>query len=260
MSDVIELSCQTYGAGVPTLVLHGFTGSHAAMGGLMAGLSGRRLIAPDLIGHGKSPAPGAIEPYRVSAQIAQLDALLDRLGHPVVDLIGYSMGARLALSYAVTRQARVRRLILLSGRAGIDDPQARAARMEADEALADRIEAEGVPAFARRWAALPIFATQSPAVRAAQHAIRIKQRATGLANSLRGFGAGAMPPVHACLSALNTPTCLIAGALDEKFTRLAHAMAGRLPMAEVHGLARVGHAVHLEAPARVAAIVNAWLG
>jgi 2-succinyl-6-hydroxy-2,4-cyclohexadiene-1-carboxylate synthase len=220
------------------------------------GLSGR-LITPDLIGHGRSPAPADVAAYRVDSQVAQLDHLLTANACDAVDVIGYSMGARLALSFAVARPARIRRLVLISGRAGIADAALRAQRIEADERLAGQIEAEGVEAFARRWGRLPIFATQPADVRAAQHAIRCTHHAAGLANSLRGFGAGAMPPLHEQLARVSMPVCLIAGGLDEKFVGLAHAMNRRLPHARVHVIDGVGHAVHLEAPDRVARLINA---
>lgn len=223
-----------------------------------AGLTGQ-ISAPDLIGHGASPAPLNIAQYRVDAQIAQLGAVLDSLGAAPIDLIGYSMGARLALSFALARPHRVRRLVLLSGRAGIDDAEARAARIACDEALADGIERDGIEAFATRWAALPIFASQSTDIRATQHAVRTRQRPTGLANSLRGFGAGAMPPLHARLPALVLPVCLVAGALDPKFVGLTEGLAAALPDAEQHVIERVGHAMHLEAPLKTAVIVNTFL-
>jgi 2-succinyl-6-hydroxy-2,4-cyclohexadiene-1-carboxylate synthase len=223
-----------------------------------AGLTGQ-ISAPDLIGHGASPAPLHIAQYRVDAQIAQLVAVLDGLGAAPVDLIGYSMGARLALSLALARPHRVRRLVLLSGRAGIDDADARAARVARDEALGDRIERDGIQAFATRWATLPIFASQTAPVRAAQHAVRLAQRATGLAQSLRGFGAGAMPPLHTRLASVTLPVCLVAGALDPKFVGLAQGLTASLPDAELHVIERVGHAMHLEAPQQTAAIVNTFL-
>ena len=70
------------------------------------------------------------------------------------------MGGRLALALALRIPQRVRRLVLVSASPGLADAGERAARRAADEALADRIEAIGVEAFAREWAAQPLFAGQ----------------------------------------------------------------------------------------------------
>ena len=61
--------------------------------------------------------------------------------------LGYSMGGRFALNVALRHPGQVRRLVLVSATAGIDDPEERAARRRADEDLAGRIGTEGVAAF-----------------------------------------------------------------------------------------------------------------
>ena len=73
---------------------------------------------------------------------------------------------------------------------GSPTPAERAARRAADEALADRIEAIGVEAFAREWAAQPLFAGQPPEVAAAAHADRLRRSAAEHAAQLRGLGTG----------------------------------------------------------------------
>ena len=67
--------------------------------------------------------------------------------------------------------------MLISASPGLADDGERAARRAADEALADRIEAIGVEAFAREWAAQPLFAGQPPEVAAAAHADRLRRSA-----------------------------------------------------------------------------------
>src|SRR5262249_26256974 len=118
--------------------------------------------------------------------------------------------------------------------------------------LAAFIERAGVPAFVDRWEALPLWASQArlpAAVRAAQRAQRLQNRAPGLANSLRGLGTGAQAPLHERLAELPMPVLLIAGALDAKFRALASEMAAALPAAHLALVPDAGHAVHLEQPA-----------
>ena len=84
----------------------------------------------------------------------------------------------------------VRALVLVSASPGLADAEERAARRAADDALADRIEAIGAEAFAREWAAQPLFAGQPAAVAALAHEDRLRRSAAEHAAQLRGLGTG----------------------------------------------------------------------
>ena len=86
-------------------------------------------------------------------------------------LVGYSMGGRVALHVALAHPDRVTALALIGAQAGIDDPAERAERIAADEALADRIESDGIEWFAGYWADRPLFATQRHRLSAEQRAL-----------------------------------------------------------------------------------------
>jgi 2-succinyl-6-hydroxy-2,4-cyclohexadiene-1-carboxylate synthase len=247
----------------PVVLLHGFTGSGETWGPLAATLHGYATIAVDLAGHGRSDAPADPARYALTRFADDLHRLLDTLGVERAALLGYSMGARAALQFALAHPERLSALLLESASPGLASPEERAARVAADAALADAIEREGVESFVDRWERLPLWASQGalPAsVRAALRAQRLTNRATGLANSLRGAGAGAVPPLLGRLHALRMPTLLVAGALDEKYVEYARAMAGVLPDATVEIVAGAGHAVHLERPEALAAAVRRFLG
>lgn len=102
---------------VPVLLLHGYgvdfdinwrqTGWPQAFGA-----AGRRLIGPDLRGHGSSDKPVDGGLYLPEHFVADLLAILDGLGADRVDLVGYSLGARLSWELALTAPERVRRLVL----------------------------------------------------------------------------------------------------------------------------------------------------
>ena len=76
----------------------------------------------------------------------------------------------------------------------------------------------------------------------------------GLANSLRGMGAGAQPSLHDELAALERPVCLVVGEEDRKFQGIAEDLAARLPRARVELVPEAGHAAHLENPRAFAEI------
>jgi 2-succinyl-6-hydroxy-2,4-cyclohexadiene-1-carboxylate synthase len=251
------------GEGFPLLLLHGFTGSRQNWAAHLSAFAAlRRVIAPDLIGHGASPAPPDVAAYTMERCVADLLALLDHLGIAQTDLLGYSMGGRVALQLTAAAPHRVRRLILESAAPGISDPGERAARVASDHALAAQIEAQGMAWFADYWAAIPLFASQAtlpPAVRAAQRAHRLAQRPHGLANSLRGMGAGAQTSLWERLDQITTPTLLISGALDAKYVQIGTQMATLLPHAQQIIVPNAGHTVHLEQPQAFREIVVEYL-
>ena len=144
----------------------------------------------------------------------------------------------------------------VSASPGLADRGERAARREADAALADRIEAIGAEAFAREWAAQPLFAGQPAAVAAAAHTDRLRRSAAEHAAQLRGLGTGVMPPLWDRLGELAMPVTLVVGERDAKFVAVAERMRARLPAAELVVVPGVGHAVALEAPAAVAAVLG----
>lgn len=232
------------------VLLHGFTQTGRSWGPTIAALGGERYraLAPDLRGHGT-----AADARPVSFDAVRDDVLA--LAPERFALAGYSMGGRIALSLALAAPERVARLALVGASPGIADTAERSARRTADEALADRIEGEGIEAFAAHWSALPLFADQPADVAAAAHATRLAQSPAGLAAALRGLGTGAMESLWERLPQLTIPVALIVGERDAKFRAIAERMAAVLPDAALHVVPGVGHAVQLEAPDAVAALL-----
>lgn len=253
--DGLRYAVAVAGNGPPVLLVHGFTGRGSSWSGLGRALraAGHRTIAPDLPGHGRSGI--ADDPCRITVERTadDLAALLDRLGAAPAHVVGYSLGARVALRLAVVHSASVRRLVLESPSAGIADAQERAARHDADERLARRIEKGGIGTFVDEWESQPIFASQATTLTHATLARlrrqRLANRAEGLAASLRGAGQGSMEPLFDRLAAVRSPTLVIAGALDPVGLARARTVAGLIPTARLAVVAGAGHTPHLERPA-----------
>jgi pimeloyl-ACP methyl ester carboxylesterase len=110
--------------GVPVLLVHGLSmssGTWAAAGWLSAlDRAGRAWLAPDLRGHGRSPKPHDPAEYGPERLVADLLGVLDAVGADEADVIGYSVGAELALELALRSPAHVRRLV--AGGVGRDRP------------------------------------------------------------------------------------------------------------------------------------------
>ncbi|MSQ41636.1 MAG: 2-succinyl-6-hydroxy-2,4-cyclohexadiene-1-carboxylate synthase [Dehalococcoidia bacterium] len=261
--DGLALNVERAGEGPPLVLLHGFTGDAGGWSALAAQLAPEfTTLAMEIVGHGASDAPAAPERYRMRRAVDDLVALLRACGHERAAWLGYSMGGRVALQVAVHRSEAVSALVLEGASPGLADAAERARRVASDEALAQRIERDGVPAFVDEWEAQPLFATQAAlptATRAAIRAGRLANRATGLANSLRGMGAGAQEPLHGRLGAVRVPALLLAGALDARYTAIAREMAQALPDATMQVIEGAGHAAHVERPREFGERVLAFL-
>jgi pimeloyl-ACP methyl ester carboxylesterase len=145
---------------LPLLVLHhGFTGCATCdwvETGVVAALTAanRTVIAPDARGHGGSDKPHQPSAYGEARMACDLIQLIDTLAFPQIDLLGFSMGAVVALLAATTDQ-RIRRLAIVGVGAGVVElggvdrralpPDALAAALVADDPTA--IENPAAAAF-----------------------------------------------------------------------------------------------------------------
>jgi 2-succinyl-6-hydroxy-2,4-cyclohexadiene-1-carboxylate synthase len=260
----LEFNVEIDGSGPPLLVLHGFTGSVRAWAEVRPALAAfARGIWVDAIGHGRSAAPAQPERYSLDWSTCDLTALLDALQLDAVDLLGYSMGGRAALHFSVHAPERVRRLILESASAGLEDDTERSERAESDNALADRIQRAGIAAFIAEWERLPLLQPAehvSMAARAEQHVQRLQNNPLGLANSLRGMGTGQQTPLWSRLPRVQQPVLLIVGAQDGRYRQIAERMQSLLPCAELAVVPDAGHITHLDQPARFVDLVKTGLG
>ena len=146
------------GDGEPIVCFHGFSESSYTWDSI--NLPGYRLIRIDLIGHGDSDIPEEDEAYTIPKMIEDLHTVIYHMVGDRYYLMGYSMGARIALSYALQYNSEIQGLILESGSVGIASDAERAERRKADEELAHHIEHNDGAWFASRWAEAPIFESQ----------------------------------------------------------------------------------------------------
>lgn len=259
----ITLHVRTIGQGPPLMLLHGFTGSLRSWEPFFPSWSRHyQLIAVDLIGHGESDAPEEAARYSMAHAAEDLAAVLDALGLPAAAVLGYSMGGRVALSFAMLKPERVSAVVLESSSPGLASPEERKARLRQDEALACRIEQEGIERFTAYWEDLPLFATlkeQPEEIQRRIRRIRLNQRPHGLANSLRGMGTGVQPSWWDRLDAFTKPALLIAGERDEKFMHIARRMNARMKNSTFIPVSGAGHMVHVEQSARFDTIVREYL-
>lgn len=245
----VDYHVETHGSGEPLLLLHGFSGSGTNWAAQVEAFAPHfNVITVDLPGHGHTASPADPARYGVEYVAADLVVILDALGFPSAHLLGYSMGGRLALYTALYAPRRINRLILESASPGLKTAAEREARIASDEALAQRIETQGIPAFAAYWTSLPLFATQSLETRQRLHDQRLHNNPQGLANSLRGMGTGAQPSLWQRFGELSIPTLLLCGELDTKFAAIHAEMHALIPQSTLITIPGAGHTIHAEQP------------
>jgi 2-succinyl-6-hydroxy-2,4-cyclohexadiene-1-carboxylate synthase len=253
----VPLHAEVRGSGPPLVLVHGFTQTGrlwGRFGDLLA--DSYTLIAVDLPGHGDS----ASERSDLAATAGLVaEAARTTIGDRGCALLGYSLGARVALQVAIGGHMPLRGLVLIGATAGIEDPDARRSRRRADDTLADELAASGdVEGFVDAWLQNPMFERLASGD-AAGRSERLRNSATGLASSLRQCGVGTQEPLWDLLPTITSPVLALAGTDDTRFASSSLRVAGLVP----HGVAALvpggGHAVHLAQPEQTSRMVRHWI-
>jgi 2-succinyl-6-hydroxy-2,4-cyclohexadiene-1-carboxylate synthase len=243
--------------GVPALLLHGFTGGPASWRAVAEALDPPRpLFAPPLPGH----CGAAIDPDAPFAAIAEtLLAAPSRLGWETFEIVGYSLGARVALSLLVEHPRGIAGACLIGVRPGLARPAERARRREQDAERARALRRDGLDAFLEAWEREPLFETQArlPAPTLdEQRRIRRSHDAEALAASLEGLGLAAMPNYTPRLGVIAVPTTLVVGEHDVRFAEVARGMISSIVGGRLVVVDGAGHNVVLERPDAVADLLS----
>jgi 2-succinyl-6-hydroxy-2,4-cyclohexadiene-1-carboxylate synthase len=234
----------------PLLLLHGFTGSPESFTRVKARLDpGRRVLVPALLGHDSSTS-STLE-LTFEAEVDRIAALVRGADLEGVHVLGYSLGARMALGLIVRHRALFARATLIGVNPGLDGDALRAQRALDDERWCRLIDNEGVAAFADAWQNQPLFASQarlSCDLLDEQRRIRISHDPAGLVAALRQLGLARMPSYRSSLAALDLPVTLAAGELDAKFCAIARELSQSLRAGRLVIAAGRGHNLLLEDP------------
>lgn len=238
---------------IDILAFHGFGGDGRDFS-LLRRHSSLRWGTLDLLGHGRSEKCIDPQDYDVENQVlACRDYDCGRV------LLGYSMGARLALQLAVRGIGSWEALVLISGTAGLVD--GRDARKQWDMRVAERLRNSTHEEFWSFWSSLSILQSQQsiePEFQKERGLRRVKSSLHALAASMDGFGAGSMPAIWEELSLIDIPVLLIVGEADEKYRKLAVKLQQHLRRSECVVMPNCGHAPHLECPAETSLVIDSW--
>ncbi len=243
--------------GAPVLLLHGLLTSGRAWRHVVPALRrGRRVIVPDLPGHGRSaasPEDGSLDAL-ADGVLAALDGLrIDRAA-----LVGLSLGGLVCLHAALRAPERVAALGLVATPASAETPESAARRFGTLEAMGRigtrpvlrgmagwlfgrstrRHHPEVVDAWLDEWA----MADPAAICRTARAALR-------------------RPDARPRLGRVSAPTLVIVGDEDGVLPRdEGETLARGIPGATLHEMARAGHLLPLERPEALGFLLDEWLG
>lgn len=244
---------------IPIIFLHGFTGNANDWTFIFDSINPDFFpILLDLPGHGNSTLPDDPEFYTTEKQIEYLDFLLDYFQFDKLILCGYSMGGRLAFSYAAKHPEKISALIIESATPGIPDSPEKFSRYKSDQELATFILNNPIELFLNEWYSKDLFKNLSVKKK---EIIETKKNLSpeGLANSLLGFSTGIMPSIWSELINFNFPLLLINGSEDEKFLSVSEKIKQILPATTHKTIENAGHNVHLEKAGEFTIFVTEYL-
>jgi 2-succinyl-6-hydroxy-2,4-cyclohexadiene-1-carboxylate synthase len=262
--DEVSYHIEVCGEGFPLIMLHGFTGSGASWKPFCSTLGKEsKLIMPDLIGHGATKTDSIEgEKYFVTSVVEHIIQILDRLEYEKVDILGYSMGGRVALALSVLYPSRVRNLILESASPGLKTMKERKERIFSDMRLGMSILQDGLTQFVDYWENIPLFESQKSLplrIRKKIRNQRLSHDPTKLANALWGMSTGMQPSFWEDLDRIEANVLMIVGDLDEKFCKIAEEMQKLMKNGQIYKVEQCGHAIHVEQPEKFGTIVSEFL-
>jgi 2-succinyl-6-hydroxy-2,4-cyclohexadiene-1-carboxylate synthase len=226
-----------------TWAIHGFTGGPTVWNAVEVIPESQCLT---VLGHGATSVAVGNESF--AGEVIRLSRQLPKR---VPHLVGYSLGARLALAIAIQNPTRVKKLSLIGVHPGLQNKVERDHRIDSDRRWVGRLRSEGIKAFVDAWQALPMWNSQrelSQEQQDTQREQRLRHAPLQLAFALERLGTGVMPPMWDDLEALPMPVRLIVGEHDSKFLGIAQAMLPSLSRGDLQIVKGVGHNVVLEDP------------
>ncbi len=255
--SALELHVRDEGTGAPVLLLHGVGGSHTVWNEIVAPLaSDFRVLAPDLRGHGRSPAPKG-STYSFDELSRDLLGLLDARHVDRVHAVGLSGGALLALRIALDRPDRLRSLTMIGGSV-YTDAHTRSVAQRWRETYAR----DGPDAFALRLLKDLYYPDWIEAHLDFADRLRAEVKHQDFTGAVRWAGAMESFDERGRIASLRVPT-LIVQAMDDAVVDASH---GRILRQSINGaqmriFAQTGHMVPTERPTELAeALASFWHG
>ncbi|CAN6273232.1 unnamed protein product [Urochloa humidicola] len=264
------------------LLLHGFLGTSDDWVPMMKALSpSARVIAVDLPGHGGSQMPQHhvenSEQFPVTVQ-SVADLLLKLIGQITdgeVVVVGYSMGARIALHMVLNQVHQIRGAVIISGSPGLKDEGSRRRRIAIDRSRAKFLMSCGLKCFLDTWYSAKLWTSlrEHPKFNSLVKTRSKHKNVKALAKVLADLSVGRQRSLWEDLKHLRRPILIVAGEKDTKFKDISAKMYSEITQ---HGecgsggrdgnelcdmiiIPDSGHAVHVENPLPLVRAVRKFL-
>lgn len=250
----MKLGYDEAGEGKVLLLVHGFPADRRLWAHQVSGLSDlRRVVAVDLRGRGKSPAP-AEGGWSMTTHADDLAETIESLGVDQVDLGGISMGGYIAFAFAHRYPHLLRSLILVSTRAIADPPEYKTGRIT----TAERARRFGTRALAGSM--LPNLLAEGASHEVQDEVLVMFDDLPADTSAEDSLSMKDRPDSTSLLPSIAVPTLVIEGAGEQLLPAgTAKAMAEAIPGARLVSIPRAGHFAPVENPDAVNGAIRGFL-
>jgi pimeloyl-ACP methyl ester carboxylesterase len=232
--DGVDIYYEAHGSGPTLLLTHGYSSTSAMWQGQIEALSRHhKLVLWDMRGHGQSDYPEDPAAYSEALTVADMAALLDKVGADTAIVGGLSLGGYMSLAFYRAYPQRVRALLIIDTGPGFKKDDARETWNKRARETGDRFEREG----------LEVLKSASPERSGVSH-----RDASGLALAARGMLTQRDARVIELLPDIKVPSLVVVGADDAPFLAASDYMAAKIPGARKAVIAAAGHAVNIDQP------------
>jgi non-heme chloroperoxidase len=232
-------------AGVPVLLLHGYTDSWHSWAPVLAPLPNSiRAFAVTQRGHGDADRPES--GYRPEDFAADITAFADALNLEEIVIVGHSMGSIVAQRFAIDARERTRGVVLASAATTWRTPAA-LELWDVVSTLEDPVDPAFVREFQESTLAQPVPPSFLDSIVA--ESLKVPARVWKAALREGHLEAG----VTGELGEITSPTLVLRGGHDALHDRSEQdALVGMIPDAQLIVYRDAGHALHWEEPERFA--------
>ncbi|MEM9409618.1 MAG: alpha/beta fold hydrolase [Planctomycetota bacterium] len=177
-------------------------------------------------------------------------------------LVGYSMGARLALSIAIQFPNLLKGLVFISGNPGLESSEEKKTRSINDQQIAKQLDSQPLEIFLKKWYQQPIFDSMDETIRSSEVDRKLCQNQPKIwAENLHAYSVARQPNNWPLLGTLSIPVLVLAGQDDEKYKKFAERIGSEVSSQniKIEIIPNCGHIIHREQPEWFCQSIIKWV-